>query len=152
MKICLNILYLTVLFAMTLTARDPFLFYIHPCKPPLSDAKLRNAWVEELGTEITDDTWEAILIKIYNSSINVRHRLIQFKIVHRLHYTKSRLHAIYLNVSAVRIQVHLPMNCGYAPSSTPSGLVYLTIYQRLTAKQSHQTSFLLYLGYLCTLL
>lgn len=90
MKICLNILYLT--------ARDPFLFYIHPCKPPLSDAKLRNAWVEELGTEITDNMWEAILIKIYNSSINVRHRLTQFKIVHRLHYTKSRLHAIYRNV------------------------------------------------------
>ena len=65
----------------------------------LSDTKIKKAWEEELGVEITDDTWSAILAMISKSSINSRHRLIQFKIVHRLHYTKSRLHTVYPNIS-----------------------------------------------------
>lgn len=49
-------------------------------------------------------------------------------------------------ISADRIQVRLPINCGYAPSSTPSGLLYLTIYQRLTAKTITSDPFLAIFG------
>ena len=60
----------------------------------LSNAKFRRA-----GFRLTEDMWKAILHKIHNSSINARHRLIQFKAVHRLYYTKSRLNAIYPDIS-----------------------------------------------------
>ena len=65
----------------------------------LYDAKFRRAWAEELGSEITEDTWKSILHKIHSSFINARHRLIQFKTVHRLYYTKLRLNAIYSDIS-----------------------------------------------------
>lgn len=40
-----------------------------------------------------------LLMTVQDSSMNVRHRLIQFRVVHRLYYTKSKLHLIYTNVS-----------------------------------------------------
>ena len=52
-----------------------------------------------MNIEIPEDVWESILSNIHSSSINARHTLVQFKVVHRLHYSKSRLHAIYPNTS-----------------------------------------------------
>uniref|UniRef100_A0AAQ5XLH4 Reverse transcriptase domain-containing protein n=1 Tax=Amphiprion ocellaris TaxID=80972 RepID=A0AAQ5XLH4_AMPOC len=63
--------------------------------------KTRDTWKEELGIEISESMWTKCLSKINSCSVNSRHRLIQFKIVHRLHYSKSRLHKIYPSVSPV---------------------------------------------------
>lgn len=47
---------------------------------------LKNAWEAELGTQIVDEVWERGLSRIHSCSINVIHKLIQFKVMHRLHY------------------------------------------------------------------
>ena len=41
------------------------------------------------------------LLKIHRCSINARHKLIQFKITHRLHYSKLKVNKMYPNVSAL---------------------------------------------------
>lgn len=38
---------------------------------------------------------------VNSCSINARHRLIQFKILHRLHYSKTRLHRIFPETSPI---------------------------------------------------
>lgn len=60
--------------------------------------KAKSAWEHELGEEFADDWWTIALNRIYTSSICARLALIQFKILHRVHYSKVRLSAIYSNV------------------------------------------------------
>ena len=67
------------------------------CSPP--SIKYKNEWEAELGEIIPDTLWEESLASIHNCSRNVRHRLIQFKIIHRLHYSKEKLHKIYPELS-----------------------------------------------------
>ena len=52
---------------------------------------MKNVWKEEMGTQIGDDVWEEGLSRTQSSSINARHQLIQFKVMHRLHYSKTKL-------------------------------------------------------------
>ena len=40
---------------------------------------------------ITNETWNHIIKRIHSSSICARHCVIQFKVVHRLHYSKEKL-------------------------------------------------------------
>lgn len=54
---------------------------------------LRCKWEGDLGKEISDDTWQKIIGGIY-SSICLRHVVIQFKVVHRLHWSKTKLSKI----------------------------------------------------------
>ena len=60
---------------------------------------IREAWSNELQVEVSDDTWSEALTRIHKCSINVRYKLIQFKVIHRLHYSKPKLHRIYPAVS-----------------------------------------------------
>lgn len=60
---------------------------------------LKNAWAEEVGTQVGNEVWEEGLSRIKTCSINVRHQLIQFKVMHRLHY--SKLHRIFPTVSSL---------------------------------------------------
>lgn len=60
---------------------------------------LKNAWEEELGLQIENKVWEKSLSKIHSCSINARHKLIQFKVLHRLHYSKTKLHKIFPSTS-----------------------------------------------------
>ena len=64
-----------------------------------SSSHLQEVWRVELGLDIPDDIWEECIDNVHHSSINVRHSLIQFKVVHRLHFSPSRLHKIYDNSS-----------------------------------------------------
>ncbi len=57
------------------------------------------AWEDELGAELSDETWDRCLTAIRSCSVNRRHQLIQFKVIHRLHYTKTKLHNIFSSVS-----------------------------------------------------
>ena len=64
-----------------------------------STAVVKLAWENELGTELSDELWEDSLEEVNTCSINSRHCLIQFRVIHRLHYSKSKLHKIYPDVS-----------------------------------------------------
>ena len=70
------------------------------CLRPESLNTIKARWEEDLGEEITEDTWDAILLRVHGSSICARHSLIQCKLLHRIYYTKARLSKIYDNVSA----------------------------------------------------
>ena len=56
---------------------------------------IKTLWEGEMGDEISEDVWDDILTNVHRSSICARHGLIQFKIVHRAHFTKVRLSKIY---------------------------------------------------------
>lgn len=61
--------------------------------------KIKHDWEEEMGFNIHVDMWNESLRNIHTCSVNARHNLIQFKIIHRLHYSKSKLHKIYPTIS-----------------------------------------------------
>ena len=61
--------------------------------------RIKEEWERELGALIPPNVWEESLEHIHECSINARHCLIQFKIVHRLHYSKTKLHKIFPEVS-----------------------------------------------------
>lgn len=52
-----------------------------------------------LKPQVSEDTWHKALSGIHKCSINVRYRLIYFKVIHRLHFSKLKLHKIYSSVS-----------------------------------------------------
>ena len=58
---------------------------------PSSTSDLKSQWESELGEPICEESWEAALSRVHSSSICARHGLLQFKIVHRIHWTKLRL-------------------------------------------------------------
>lgn len=62
---------------------------------------VRSKWEEELGINITDDEWQDIIDGIQSSSICQRHRVIQFKVVHRLHWSKVKLAQIKSDVDGL---------------------------------------------------
>lgn len=62
---------------------------------PSSTENIKNLWETDLGLTINDETWEAILRRIPESSICARHGLIQLKVVLRAHLTNARLADIY---------------------------------------------------------
>lgn len=64
--------------------------------PSLSITK--QHWEEELGFDILDDIWDATLDRVHSSSIYGRHSLIQFQVLHRLHYCKTALTKMYPHI------------------------------------------------------
>lgn len=56
---------------------------------------IKAAWIRDTGEIISDELWAKGLNKIKPCSINARLQLIQFKVVHRLHYSKTRLNRIF---------------------------------------------------------
>lgn len=63
-------------------------------KPPTT-ALIKAEWERELGEEISGENWDNGLKEIHYCSINSRHSLILFQIIHRLHYFKTTLHHIF---------------------------------------------------------
>lgn len=60
--------------------------------------RIKAAWEQDLG-HIPDDLWVSILSSIHKSSICARLCLLQFKVVHRAHMSKTKLSNIYPDVS-----------------------------------------------------
>lgn len=60
--------------------------------------KTRETWERELGLVFDEDWWESALKVIHKISICARLTLIQFKVVFRCHYSKSRLAQIFPDV------------------------------------------------------
>ncbi len=69
-----------------------------PDAPPALQ-RIKSEWETELGVVIPDDWWNEALEGIKSCSTCARFQLIQFKIVHRAHYSKSRLAKIYPNLT-----------------------------------------------------
>lgn len=58
-------------------------------------SKIKSGWENELGMELTDYGWGGALERVNSSSSCARLGLIQFKVLHRVHLSKSRLAEIY---------------------------------------------------------
>lgn len=58
---------------------------------PSNLSDLKSQWEGELGEPICDEDWEAALGRVHSSSICARHGFLQFKVLHRIHWTKLRL-------------------------------------------------------------
>lgn len=63
-----------------------------------SNDKIKNAWERELGTQLTEEVWERAVGRIKSTTSCARLGLIQFKVLHRVHFSKSRLSEIYPEV------------------------------------------------------
>jgi len=60
---------------------------------------VKSAWEEDLGIKLTEEEWCEAQEAVHSSSVCARHRLIQFKVLHRLHFSKARLAKMYKNVN-----------------------------------------------------
>ena len=57
--------------------------------------KIKASWEGELQTDLSEDFWTEALSAVNSSSSCARLSLIQFKVLHRLHYSKAKLSRIY---------------------------------------------------------
>lgn len=97
--------------------------------------KIKAAWEGEFGETIPEDTWKNTIQRIHTSSFCIRHGLIQFKVVHRLHYSNDRLSKLYPNVtpSCPRCQ-YSPVSLGHMVWSCPSLYgFWSSVFQSLSA-------------------
>ncbi len=67
------------------------------CLPSMD--RVKEEWEREIRALIPPNIWEESLEHIHECSINTRHCLILFKILHRLHYSRTKLHRIFPEVS-----------------------------------------------------
>lgn len=63
-------------------------------------AKIRADWVDELGENLEEDVWESALLRVNDSTSCAKLSIIQFKILHRIHYSKVRLARMFPNIDA----------------------------------------------------
>ncbi|CAB1340153.1 unnamed protein product, partial [Coregonus sp. 'balchen'] len=52
-------------------------------------ANTKSAWEQDMGGQLPDDIWQCSIERFHTSSFCIRHRLIQFKVLHRLHYSND---------------------------------------------------------------
>ena len=57
--------------------------------------KIKMSWEQELGIIISEDQWQKAIATVRSSTPSARLQLIQFKVLYRVHYSKSRLSKIY---------------------------------------------------------
>ena len=62
---------------------------------PVTWDKVKAAWEGDLGIELSEEMWQDCLKRIHTSSMCIRHGLIQFKILHRLHYSGEKLARLF---------------------------------------------------------
>uniref|UniRef100_A0A1A8LYQ6 Reverse transcriptase domain-containing protein n=2 Tax=Nothobranchius pienaari TaxID=704102 RepID=A0A1A8LYQ6_9TELE len=56
---------------------------------------VRRKWEEELGLDISEVDWGGAVDLVHSASVCIRHGLIQFKVLHRLHLSKEKLARMY---------------------------------------------------------
>lgn len=57
-------------------------------------SKIKLDWESDLNHVFSDEEWSKALRRIHTSSICARHSLIQFKLLHRIYWTKLKLSKI----------------------------------------------------------
>uniref|UniRef100_A0AAR2JQE7 Reverse transcriptase domain-containing protein n=1 Tax=Pygocentrus nattereri TaxID=42514 RepID=A0AAR2JQE7_PYGNA len=63
-----------------------------------SSTKFKSEWETELGIRIAESSWDQAMERIRSTTSCARLGLIQFKVVHRVHFSKTRLASIYPEV------------------------------------------------------
>ena len=86
---------------------------------------LRLAWQDDLSREITEDQWQRAPTQTHSSSICARHSLMQFKIIHHLHWSKQKLHSIFPSADP------LCDRCGLGPASIHPSIFFRFIRYRI---------------------
>lgn len=66
----------------------------------VSTGHLRVAWAQDLNSEVSYELWDKAVSLIHTCCINSCYRLIQYKVVHRLHYSKTKLNEMFPGVSS----------------------------------------------------
>lgn len=74
-------------------------------------SSIKKLWEQDLGEALEEDIWERILLRVHSSSFCARHGLIQFKILHRTHWSKEKLSRVYPHINP------LCDRCQQAPGS-----------------------------------
>ncbi len=62
---------------------------------------LKTAWEDDLEIDIEDWQWDEAQEQVNSSSLCIRHGLIQFKILHRLHLSKLKLSKVFSSVEPI---------------------------------------------------
>lgn len=57
--------------------------------------RLARLWEEKLRTTISEANWQAAITLVHSSSLCIPHGLLQFKVLHRLHLSASKLAKLY---------------------------------------------------------
>lgn len=88
---------------------------------------IKEARIKDTGEVISDELWAKGLNRIKLCSINARLHLIQFKVVYRLHYSKTKLNIIFFLLSpplVINANQLIGIFFGPALSSQVSGLTF----------------------------
>lgn len=56
--------------------------------------ELKQKWENDLNENISNSVWQKAIQNIHSSSVSLRHAVVQFKVVHRLHWSKDKLSKI----------------------------------------------------------
>lgn len=80
--------------------------------------------------ELSEEAWRDSLTHIHTSSLCLRHGLIQFKVLHRLHYSRDKLAKIFSSqILAARdaaiVQLQCNIGFGHAPLLTVTESIFL---------------------------
>ncbi len=84
---------------VTLKGQISALYNIIVSASNTSIEKIKEKWTKDIDSVIIDEIWDDALKRVNGSTTCARLSLIQFKILHRTYYTKSRLSKIYPNVN-----------------------------------------------------
>ncbi len=67
---------------------------------------LKKQWEEDFGSVVPETVWQSAV----EPSICVRHGLLQFKIIHRLHFSRSKLARIFPEIDPTCSRCHNTLN------------------------------------------
>lgn len=82
---------------------------------------------------ISEDAWCKCLCSINSCSVNSRHQLIQYKVIHRLHHSCVKLHSFSPSINhqhsvlnVTNQMEHCLLYFGFAPNFVSSGWKFFT--------------------------
>lgn len=61
---------------------------------PVNTNYIKEAWAKDFDEEVPNKTLNEGLKRIQDCPMNIWHRMIQFKVTHRLYYSKTKLSKI----------------------------------------------------------
>lgn len=66
---------------------------------PSCAIRTKESWEHEMGMTLDNDWWDCALNTIHKTSISARLTLVQFKVIFRYHYSKTKLSKIFLGLT-----------------------------------------------------
>lgn len=105
-----------------------------------SMAAVRTAWEQDLNYTFTDDIWDSVLDQIHSSSMCSQHALLQFKVVHCTHISKTNLARMYPDVEPTWDKCKsAPVSIFHMCWTCPSlGNFWTSVFQTISETLGHQ--------------